>query len=251
MKGNAQGMEIDQLRTFEFYRIAKNYVLTHGYEAEVAWQKSLVFASFSESDLLREASWVILCSGFREAVVRRSFDFISLCFCDWESAATICKYAEHCEATALTRFANRRKIRAIIETAQLLDQIGFEKFKLSVLADPIASLKFLPFIGDVTSYHLAKNLGLAAAKPDRHLQRLAAIFGYRGASGLCLDLSKMSGDSVPVVDLVLWRFAERNGHKQLTPHLGCSHKCLSLDVNLDRQNISAMHIASQHAGVPS
>lgn len=221
-------MQIDEIRTFEFYKAAKRYVLAHGYAAELAWQDSLELASFTESDLLREASWVILCSGFREAVVRRSFDFISLCFCDWESASAICKYAEHCEATALTRFANRRKIRAIIETARLVEQIGFEKFKLSVMADPVESLRFLPFIGEITSFHLAKNLGFPASKPDRHLQRLASVLGYGGAGDLCLGLSNMSGDSVQVVDSVLWRFAERNGYARLVKHLKASPQTLYL-----------------------
>jgi hypothetical protein len=208
-------MVIETSRTIEVYQAAKQYVLTHGYADEFAWQGSLDFASFTESDLLREASWVILCSGFREAVVRQSFDFISLCFCDWESAAAICKYAEHCEATALTRFSNRRKIRAIIKSAEHVQQTGFDEFKTQVLADPIETLKALPFIGDITAFHLAKNLGLATAKPDRHLQRLAMLLGYGGAASLCLDLSLISGDSVQVVDLVLWRFAERNGYAQL------------------------------------
>lgn len=220
-------MQFDQIHTFEIYQTAKKYVLAHGYAAELAWQESLEPASFTESDLLREASWVILCSGFREAVVRRSFDFISLCFCDWESASAICKYAEHCEATALTRFANRRKISAIIETARLVEQIGFERFKLRVLADPIGSLKFLPFIGEITSFHLAKNLGFPESKPDRHLQRLASKLGFGGAADLCTLLSKMSGDSVQVVDSVLWRFAERNGYAHLVEHLNAPPRAWS------------------------
>jgi hypothetical protein len=216
-------MQTEELRTFEFYQAAKRSVLTQGYSAEIAWQDSLVFASFTETDLLREASWVILCSGFREAVVRRSFNFISLCFCDWESAAAICKYAEHCEATALTRFANTRKVRAIVETARLVERTGFERFKRSVLASPMESLKIIPFIGEVTAFHLAKNLGFPAAKPDRHLQRLASVLGYSGAASLCRDLSDRSGDSIQMVDSVLWRFTERNGYRQVVAQLNSSH----------------------------
>lgn len=212
-------MKFEGLRTLNFYQAAKEYVLALGYADEIAWQDSLEFASFTESDLLREASWVILCSGFREAVVRRKFDFISLCFCDWESAAVICKYAEHCEATALSQFANRRKIQAIVGTARLVERVGFKKFKQSVLASPMESLKFLPFMGDITALHLAKNLGFPAAKPDRHLERLASTLGYGGAALLCEDLSNLSGDSVRVVDSVLWRFAERNGYSLLLSRL--------------------------------
>ena len=37
--------------------------------------------------------------------------------------------------------------------------------------DGVDALKVLPWIGDVTKYHLAKNIGLAdVAKPDVHLE---------------------------------------------------------------------------------
>jgi hypothetical protein len=200
---------IEKSRTHELYKTAKRLVVDGGYSGELAWQDSLAFSSFTESDLLREAAWVILCSGFREAVVRRHFDFISLCFCDWESAEAICQYAGHCRATALTRFASERKIQAIITTAKHIREIGFEEFKTSILNAPIEALKALPFIGEITSFHLAKNLGFSTAKPDRHLRRLASSLGYPDTASLCRELSEHTGDSVQLVDLVLWRFAER------------------------------------------
>lgn len=204
-----------ETRAFEFYRSAKTYLLDHGYADELAWQERLDFESFTESDLLREASWVILCSGFREAVVRRHFDFISLCFCDWESAEIICKLSSHCRAAALTRFANKRKIEAIIETADYIRRTGFSEFKARILADPLDALKILPFIGSITAFHLAKNLGFSSAKPDRHLQRVTTNLSYSDVATLCSDISRLSGDSVQVVDLILWRFAEQKGPLQL------------------------------------
>jgi hypothetical protein len=199
----------EKSRTHELYKTAKQLVIDGGYSGELAWQDSLAFSSFTESDLLREAAWVILCSGFREAVVRRHFDFISLCFCDWESADVICRYAGHCRATALTRFASERKIQAIITTAKHIQEVGFEEFKACILQAPIEALQGLPFIGKITAFHLAKNLGFSTAKPDRHLQRLASSLGYSNAASLCQELSEYTGDSVQLIDLVLWRFAER------------------------------------------
>jgi hypothetical protein len=114
-------------------------------------------------------------------------------------------------------------VRAIVETARLVERTGFESFKQSVLASPMESLKMIPFIGEVTAFHLAKNLGFPAAKPDRHLQRLASVLGYSGAAGLCRDLSDRSGDSIQVVDSVLWRFTERNGYRQVIAQLNHSH----------------------------
>jgi thermostable 8-oxoguanine DNA glycosylase len=59
----------------------------------------------------------------------------------------------------------------------------------------------------VTVYHLAKNIGLQFAKPDRHLVSISNKAGYQDVQAFCRDISNQVGDSITVVDLVLWRFA--------------------------------------------
>ena len=56
-----------------FYEAARNYVRVAGLEPELEWQRNLMPDSFTEPDLLREAAWVVLCSGFRESIVPRDF----------------------------------------------------------------------------------------------------------------------------------------------------------------------------------
>jgi len=203
-----------------FYRTAKERLLSAGFATEINWQLEREFGAFTETDLLRESAWVILCSGFREAVVRRCFDLISLCFCDWESAADICNAAALCRATALTTFGNRQKIDAILRTAALVNELGFAQIKRRILQNPIRSVQVLPYIGPVTAFHLAKNLGYATAKPDRHLVRLAGALGRKNPHELCSSLSEATGDPIQVVDLVLWRYAERFGEKPGTGKTG-------------------------------
>jgi len=199
----------DATSHINFYWSAKERLVKAGFASEINWQLGQEFASFTESDLLREAAWVILCSGFRESVVRQYFSFISLCFCDWQSAALICECAEQCRATALACFGNRKKIDALIQSARLLDQIGFAPFKQSILRDPIHSLQVLPYIGPITAFHLAKNLGFSSAKPDRHLERMAYAMGYRDAHDLCNALAIATGEPIQVIDIVLWRYAQQ------------------------------------------
>jgi hypothetical protein len=206
-KVKAMAVAID--RDVLLYLSAKERLCQSGFAREIDWQLGREFGAFSERDLLREVAWVVLCSGFREAIVRQHFDFISLCFCDWESAAAICRHADQCRATALTEFGNGKKLDAIVGTAIILDRIGFLQFKHHVLDDPIPALRTLPFIGPVTAFHLAKNLGLGTAKPDRHLERLARSKGYAGAHHLCSALAVATGDPIQVVDIVLWRYSER------------------------------------------
>lgn len=186
---------------------AKEYVVSSNLLAEVEWQRTRSFSQFTEPDLLREAAWVILCSGFREALVRRAFDHISLSFCDWESARAIVSSARACRANALASIRNSRKIDAIIEVAHVVDSTGFVRLRRRILKEPILELQQFPFIGPVTAWHLAKNLGFEVAKPDRHLVRLARKLGFDGVQELCSSIAEAIDEAVPVVDIVLWRYA--------------------------------------------
>jgi hypothetical protein len=192
-----------------FYFTAKKHLSEAGFSIEIDGQTKQPFQDFSESDLLRQMAWVILCSGFRESVVRQYFSFISLCFCDWQSAALICSSAVQCKSTAMSVFRYEKKIDALVKSANLINDIGFVQFKGRILDEPINVLQVFPFIGPVTAFHLAKNLGFPTAKPDRHLQRMAEIMGYSDAHHLCSVLSEATGDPIQVVDIVLWRCAEQ------------------------------------------
>lgn len=203
-------MRADLTAAMNFFSRACSYVEQAGLSGEVVWQREADFTEFTESELLREHAWVALCSGFRESAVRRVFDHVSLCFCDWESADAIVSAGEICCTTAALTFANRLKLRAILSTARYINNIGFEEFKQSVLADPINRLQVLPFIGPVTSRHLAKNLGLDIAKPDRHLVRVSERLGFRSADDLCRELAATTGEQAKVVDLIVWRYIADN-----------------------------------------
>lgn len=193
-----------------FFSKACNYIQHAGLSAEVIWQREMDFAGFTEYELLREHAWVTLCSGFRESTVRRAFDHVSLCFCDWESAEAIVSAGDICCVTATSSFANRLKLKGILSTAKYISEVGFDVFKQSALADPISQLQKLPFIGPITSWHLAKNLGLDVAKPDRHLIRLSERLGFRSADHLCRELAATTGEPTKVVDLIIWRYIADN-----------------------------------------
>jgi endonuclease III len=189
---------------------ASEYVACAGLLSEVEWQRQIKLDDFSESDLLRECAWVILCSGFREQVVRRVFDHISLCFCDWESASAILDADPACRIAAMASFRNAVKLSAIVRVALHIQARGFTVFKEAVLADPISELRHLPHIGPITVWHLAKNLGLDAAKPDRHLTRISRRFGFDDAGHFCAEIARSIGEQRKVVDLVVWRYMADN-----------------------------------------
>ncbi len=189
-----------------FYQTAKETVSAARFDFEGEWQKSVLGQGFLERDLLREAAWVILCSGFNERVVRRYFDSISLCFCDWYSAECIVSRRDRCWSTAMAIFGNARKITAIVQACGYVYEQGFGSLSPRILADPIRELGKLPFIGPVTSYHLAKNLGIDVVKRDRHLLRLASHLGFDSPEEMCGVFGHQVGEPVSVVDIVLWRY---------------------------------------------
>src|SRR2546425_944499 len=99
------------------YLLAKEFVIRKGFQREIDWQEDLSIANVTESDFLREAAWVVLCSGFRESVLSARFDRISEAFLEWKSAEQICQHRKTCRRQALGIFRNAAKIDAILTIA--------------------------------------------------------------------------------------------------------------------------------------
>src|SRR5947209_19276695 len=106
------------------YADAKEFTKT-SFPEEVTWQRTVSIDKVAESEFLCEAAWVIFCSGFRERTLRAHFSYLSLCFCDWESATAITENAEACRAAALAAFNHPGKIDAIIQIAKRVVCEGF------------------------------------------------------------------------------------------------------------------------------
>ena len=189
------------------YMRAKSVVIDAGYGLEIDWQAGIALSDITESDFLREAGWVILSCGMREAVIRNKFSLISAAFFEWKSAAKIVCYKSQCLREAICHFGHEGKIRAIIEVARRVFENGFEGVREAIGSGGIDYIITLPYMGPATAYHFAKNLGLPVAKPDRHLTRMAEAAGYDVPQSLCADIADITGDKISVVDLVLWRFA--------------------------------------------
>ena len=199
------------------FKRAEAYVMSLGFRTEIDFQQSRHVEQTSESDFLSESAWVVLCSGFRERIVRKMFSHLSLCFCDWESASAILKREHLCRSTALELFAYPAKIDAILSIARTVAARGYQNYQEWFRSDPTVRLQELPFIGPITACHLAKNLGFDVAKPDRHLQRLAIALGFADAHQLCGAVSVATGRPKALIDSILWRYCEQLGTHMLAP----------------------------------
>jgi hypothetical protein len=189
------------------YLQAKQVVIKKGYGFEIDWQDTRNFTTLTESEFLQESAWVVLCTGMKELVIRRIFQNISASFMNWKDAATITENAEICESKAIAVFNHPRKISAILSLCKKVSELGFENIRYSIQRQGVDFLRTFDFIGPITCYHLAKNIGLDVVKPDRHLVRIAKATKMPDPYDLCCLIARMTGDRISVVDLVLWRYA--------------------------------------------
>ena len=189
------------------YLRVKKLMIERGFFTEIDWQNNVNFESLSESDFLREYAWVVLSSGMRGSVVKGLFGSFSRAFYDWKVPNLTGQKVQTARRRALLVFHNERKVDAIVYVINIINDITFSVFKQFMATDPLTELRALPFIGPVTCFHLAKNIGVDIAKPDRHLSRLSMALGFNCVQELCNVISSVTGDKPSVVDVILWRYA--------------------------------------------
>jgi hypothetical protein len=201
---NVNGPSTEEL--VRSYLTAKRAVVDRGFSHEIAWQATAGLATLTTAAFVREAAWVVLSSGLRESVVRGLFSRFARVLHDFDPRALTADPSAARDA-ALTVFGHKGKVEAILDIATTVDQLGEDGLREVMHGDPQSFLCSLPYIGPVTWRHLAKNLGVPVAKPDRHLVRVARATARPSVDALCEEISVWLGEPVPVVDVVLWRWS--------------------------------------------
>lgn len=137
----------------------------------------------------REVVYVIVNSGMKYTVANVIFQRVMRALRNGKDAGAV--------------FGHRGKAKAINYVWRHRRQLFAEFKRLESDPEKIAFCASLPWIGSVTKYHLAKNMGLNAAKPDIHLDRIAYKEGTT-AWKLCQRLARETGYRESVVDTILW-----------------------------------------------
>jgi len=175
------------MKTIDYLDL-KTKLLELGYEKEIDWAEDIELCK-NENSFANEAMWVILNSGMKNQIARKIEERIY--------------HAIKLHQPIGSVFGHKGKVKAIeyifTNKKELFKDFQEAKNKLEFLVS-------LPWIGNITKYHLAKNLGIDICKPDRHLVRIADKFGTTPFK-LCAKLSKITGDRVRTIDTVLWRAA--------------------------------------------
>jgi hypothetical protein len=169
----------------ELFYQAYDTVCQRGYSDEIEYVRNI--KRFEDQDAVtffQEYVWVVLNAGMKEQVARGIYD----------------RYMEKLDIEEINHPGKRKGIhRATLEYETWFD--GLQKAQ-----DKIQFCESLPWIGPITKYHLARNIGIDTVKPDRHLVRLAATYGYDSPLKLCTEIQKTVGERLGVIDVILWRY---------------------------------------------
>lgn len=157
-----------------------------GYGEEIAWQESVTEPDCAD-EFLWQYIWVVISSGMKNQIARIIEQRIVEAYNNGIPIDTI--YHHNC------------KVKAIEYMIKNHDEI-FDAYLVS--SDRLEFLHSLPYIGNITKWHLAKNLGEDVVKPDRHLTRIAESYNTTPIE-LCKKLAKETGYRIGTVDLILWR----------------------------------------------
>ena len=131
-----------------------------------------------------EYVWVVLNTGMKEQVARNIYN----------------RYCENFDIGCVRHPTKKKAIEHMLN-----NYIPTFKELLNV-GDKISYLETLPWIGPITKYHLARNIGIDTVKPDRHLVRLAEMFGFESPISMCQCIQDDNGTKLGTIDVVLWRY---------------------------------------------
>ena len=172
----------------ETYQQLKQKVIEAGFSKELDWASSIKPCR-SSPHFAYEAIHVIVNSGMKAQIAEKILKRV---------------YQAMEDGTPISEaFGHKGKVKAI---EWIIEQHQMAFLRYQTTSDKLAFLEGLPWIGKITKYHLAKNLGHDCIKPDRHLVRIAESYNTEPWA-MCLKIKEESGDSLALVDSVVWRAA--------------------------------------------
>lgn len=201
----------------EMYAFARSHVFSKRRMEYERSRDSIVAASkaaITEHRFLREYVWCVHVAGFSAARVSKFYPRLVVAH-GIEDASGGFIPTTHFNvikdmAQVFEVWRNKAKAKAVQSTRQMIADLGWDAFNQEFVAGAQPGrLGKLPFMGPALSRHLARNLGnMEAVKPDVHLNRLAAKYGYQSAEAMCQDVST---EPAGMTDLVLWYAARDHG----------------------------------------
>lgn len=182
---------MDSSEVVDFYFKAKQYCIEKGFGGEIESVRERRFEDMDAEDFFLHYVYVVLNSGMRNQVAERIYySFLE----------------KHLDLNTIGHKGKREAIREA--------KTNYTRWfgELKAAEDKIEYLRGLPWIGDITAHHLARNLCIVdTVKPDRHLTKLARQFGYSTPIEMCRAIQSQTNERLGIIDLILWRYSNLTG----------------------------------------
>lgn len=192
----------------DVYEYAKDIMLKCGYRENIRHLKQLMkkkpYKTIEIKDFVREYLWVVFTCGFKADTVKKHWNQIKKMSCDFD-ISEINKYSFE-ELLELSPIKNKKKVKAVKQSCEIIDNSFVKKIhELQNADDAKELLKTLPFIGEVTIYHIMRNIGIDCFKPDRHIVHIKEELDISGDQLFKTILSECEEEYIGVIDHILWR----------------------------------------------
>lgn len=212
-----QGRPNDALIYFQGWRADIEEIFLKAVDYAVAYHLDTLdyFRSVSLEDLTPERFWseyvwTVYASGFNAKVLSTKFEALMNAVGPWDWTQPnlwVSKRVMHI-------IAHPRKCEAVLRCRTYLISMGWDAFCSEYCLSP-EDLKELPYIGRITCYHIARNLGVDCVKPDLHLVRLSTRYSFENPEAMCAYLAGLSDERIGVVDFILWAYCAAFGTREL------------------------------------
>ncbi|MFZ5825235.1 MAG: hypothetical protein ACOY94_13045 [Bacillota bacterium] len=165
----------------------------------------------TDQDLLSEYGWVVVSCGMTAHVTSKLWPGLTEAFCRWDPAEVAARPVD-VRVAALGVLKHPRKIGAILDYADDLARHPGQMARLAALPvkEVLAYLQTLPWVGEKSRYHLARNLGWDVVVKTGPVPRLAA-FLQTTPEALVEATAREVGERLRTVDLVIWNWGHQVG----------------------------------------
>ncbi len=152
----------------------------------------------SSAEFAKEVIYVILASGFSQKTAKKKFVEITGYLQDLNGQNPTVE-------NLMKLFNNKNKMSAVAKIWINKKQIRDNYYEIKNDADKMKFLRNLPFIGEITQNHIARNLGVNTVKPDVWIVRLSAALGYASYREMFENVSRETNLPIGYIDVILWK----------------------------------------------
>lgn len=204
-----------------YFDVAYEFVKTH-YPEQLEAFSSVKFDDVDEDFFFREYVWVVHATGFSAKAVGKFMPRLLQAYGWWDAlsfkdfsevmvrVAPVCNNPQKAKAVYATSKLMFDGMSGVKDGVRVSDPVPWPDWKRKNLSTPELLAK-LPYVGKITCFHLARNIGLLeCVKPDLHLVRMAKHWGFADCVAMC-EKVRPPGMPLGIVDLIFWYAASTFG----------------------------------------